>query len=430
MKKLIKKFQSPSGTIQPYDAIWVKEAKEKEAKEDKEYQQYISQPYFKTHKPISKEQWKKRKSKQLKGSGEIKQGSTNNKVVNGINQYFRELKYDLSQGNIPKGKYMLPAATLATLSISNIPGLFGSFILGSIGASAVDKISNILTGNTWAQNVQNLTGLDITPAEMSNPGGLLGGVKGFKVANNYTGQVKGRYQFANKKLAKYEDVINAVEDFGYKKIDKDYGYFGYWSGEPKRTIIGNLVQKDGGVVLSPGFPTTEIHLNPRFIGDMTSRTVIDHSPQPGLGIQAVKLIKALPKSTALTSSNEAVPIQTIISKAPYVTRLNYYLTGSTPKVYYSHNIEGYSTDIMELFNNKKLGEVTPSLTTRLDGTNTYGKTWGKYKKYFGTPKDNYVKFSDMTPEQVQAWNTEVAPKIGHYIDPDNRTSQQLILITK
>lgn len=36
----------------------------------------------------------------------------------------------------------------------------------------------------------------------------------------------------------------------------------------------------------------------------------------------------------------------------------------------------------------------------------------------------------MTPEQVDMWNNEVAPKLGVYIDPDLRTANQNIVIIK
>ena len=41
-----------------------------------------------------------------------------------------------------------------------------------------------------------------------------------------------------------------------------------------------------------------------------------------------------------------------------------------------------------------------------------------------------IFFKDMTEEQVEAWNREVAPQIGHYIDPKTRTADHRMLITK
>lgn len=44
------------------------------------------------------------------------------------------------------------------------------------------------------------------------------------------------------------------------------------------------------------------------------------------------------------------------------------------------------------------GIVTSSLTTRMKGTNTFGKSYNKYSKYFSTNNNGFVEFSDMTPE--------------------------------
>ena len=46
---------------------------------------------------------------------------------------------------------------------------------GAMGGGAVDLGSKAFTGKSWAENMHNLTGLDIEPATMTNPGMWVGG---------------------------------------------------------------------------------------------------------------------------------------------------------------------------------------------------------------------------------------------------------------
>ena len=130
--------------------------------------------------------------------GEIRAAENVNPVVNAINQYFRELKYRLNNNKVVTGKYTIPAALLAATGIAPFvtskaaattatAGLIG----GTAAGIAIDQISEKLTGKNWGENVSKLTGLDIEPASITNPGYLYGA----KVGNNYS--KLGRYTLNN-----------------------------------------------------------------------------------------------------------------------------------------------------------------------------------------------------------------------------------------
>ncbi|MGN0966404.1 MAG: hypothetical protein ACI4OP_02260 [Candidatus Coprovivens sp.] len=65
-------------------------------------------------------------------------------------------------------------------------------------------------------------------------------------------------------------------------------------------------------------------------------------------------------------------------------------------------MDGYSTDIIEILSKASQrgnGIITPSLTTKMKGTNFFGKSFDKYSKYFPKAgKDGFVEFSTMSPE--------------------------------
>lgn len=146
----------------------------------------------------------------------------------------------------------------------------------------------------------------------------------------------------------------------------------------------------------------------------------------------MRVIKNLPSKTVIASDGRARAIPQILKDQPLKDRVLYYLTGRSPKLP-TTSVDGYSTDIIEMLTNaskKGNGIVTPSLTTRMKGTNTFGKSYNKYSKYFSTNNNGFVEFSDMTPEQVEAWNTEVAPNLGVHIDPETRLADHLMYITK
>lgn len=248
--------------------------------------------------------------------------------------------------------------------------------------------------------------------------------KGITSGTRYTGQVASRYKFANQNLASADQIQQEIQKLNYIQNGKSF------QSKPMiKTISNGIVTRNGAITITPG-KTTELHLDPAAIGDLKTKTVLEIKPEPELSKEAIRLLKSLPQHTVLTSNSAAKAIPQIIPRHSLKTRVNYYLTGAIPKTT-KVPIDGYSTDIMQLFKYKGLGEVTPSLTTELEGFNIFGKNYSKFSKYFGYPdKNGYLKFSDMTPEQIESWNTEVAPIYGHYINPDTRTSEHLMLITK
>ena len=143
-------------------------------------------------------------------------------------------------------------------------------------------------------------------------------------------------------------------------------------------------------------------------------------------------MKNLQSKTVIASSEEARAIPQILKDQPLKDRALYYLTGRNPKLP-TTTVDGYSTDIMEILaraSKRGNGIVTPSLTTKIKGTNILGTSYSKYSKYFPNSNNEFANFSDMTPEQVKAWNTEVAPKLGVQIDPETRLADHLMYITK
>lgn len=253
-------------------------------------------------------------------------------------------------------------------------------------------------------------------------------------AIKYGAGVYNRYKFANTPLARVGKVTRV-----FRKHLPEVGYSGGKSfytepGAYSERIGENLVRTEGGVIARPGI-TTEMHFNPaatyKVEGD--ARTIISTTPRESSRRVGWAIMKNLPSKTVIASSEEARAIPQILKDQPLKDRALYYLTGRSPKLP-TTNVDGYSTDIMEMFANASKrgnGIVTPSLTTKMKGINIFGKSYNKYSKYF--PKsDNsgFVEFSEMTPEQVNAWNTEVAPTTGVYIDPITRLADQLMYITK
>ena len=208
--KLIPKYQNAPGPLVPsWQAQWVTEAKEREKREDQEYQQFISSPYYKIHQKPTKQQWRQIKQK-LQNRGTIKEAEKVSAPVRAINNYVREYKYDMSQGNVPKGKHSLPLLGLAATGI-------GSFLSAPItttaamaggwaGGKTLDSGMKLATGKSWAENMYDWTGLDKEPAEVTNPGMWVGGGVGIKGLN----------------LAKQRVLDSAYNNFtplGYKDTD-------------------------------------------------------------------------------------------------------------------------------------------------------------------------------------------------------------------
>lgn len=114
--------------------------------------------------------------------GTITQGKKVNPIIRGINNYFGELKYAINNGEIPTGKYTIPATIIAAYSLPVIgkaiitnplstAKTFGKSILGGVG---VDAALNATTGKDWGENIHDLTGLDKDVADYTNAGYFLG----------------------------------------------------------------------------------------------------------------------------------------------------------------------------------------------------------------------------------------------------------------
>lgn len=254
-----------------------------------------------------------------------------------------------------------------------------------------------------------------------------------KSAIKYGTKVVGRYMFANTKLAPVRKVNRVLQKYLPELCYSNGKRFYTEPGAYSEQIGENLFATKGGVAASPGI-TTEMHFNPastyKSEGDVI--TVISTTPRESSRRVGQAVLKHLPSKTVIASSDKARAIPQVLKDQPLKDRVLYYLTGRNPKLP-TTNVDGYSTDIMEILaraSKRNNGIVTPSLTTKIEGTNILGKSYNKYSKYFPESNKEFVKFSDMTPEQVKAWNTEVAPNLGVQIDPKTRLADHLIYITK
>ena len=99
--------------------------------------------------------------------------------VRKINNYVNKAKYKLSHGEPLGGEYTLPAIGLTALGVgaaTSAPlATATSIVGGAVGGKVTDKLSQLITGNTWAQNIFNVTGLVPEAAEITNPGYYIGG---------------------------------------------------------------------------------------------------------------------------------------------------------------------------------------------------------------------------------------------------------------
>ena len=122
--------------------------------------------------------------------GEVKPAEDVSTPVNAVNQYFRRLNYDLANNKVPSGWYTLPAIGLAATGIGaamSAPVTAAATMAGGwLGSKAVDGGMNLATGKSWAENMSDWTGLDATPAEMTNPGMWVGGTAPFVIRGSRT----------------------------------------------------------------------------------------------------------------------------------------------------------------------------------------------------------------------------------------------------
>lgn len=205
------KFQKPAGPLRPsetpsWQAEWVTEKKEKDKKEEQEYQKEMSQPYYSVHKKPTKDQWRKSKQKQSVVYPTDKVIAP----IKAINNYVGQAKYELANNKVPSGKYIYPAAILGGLTLGGIwqaPVTAAAAMAGGyVGNEAVNKGSEIITGKNWGENISELTGLAPEAAYLTNPGMWLG-------ANH------GAYLIGKARAAAY----NNISPMGYKDTELSNG---------------------------------------------------------------------------------------------------------------------------------------------------------------------------------------------------------------
>lgn len=191
--KIIPKFQNPSGPFPLpqknyiYGVVktpWGEARKQ----EDEEYNEYVSQPYFKIHQKPTKQQFRQQQRQRQQNRGEIRQHREVSAPVRAINNYIGEARYRAGNGTLLlKGKYTLPAIALASVAAPTMAAApvttIATMAGGYAGGKAVDFGTKIATGKTWAENVTDMTGLDPVAAEATNPGTLVGGGVGLKGLN-------------------------------------------------------------------------------------------------------------------------------------------------------------------------------------------------------------------------------------------------------
>lgn len=336
------------------------------------------------------------------------------------------------------------------LKSSNHQNLFNKIMIGA----AISENPSIMTASGWSQNKYGSWKQKRTK-ESDELAGNLGAISTLAETNpfnagsqfiikkavvpaiskgiQYSNNVVNRYNFAHTQLSKVKEIEKSLAQASLQagKINGQKYYV--QEGALANEVAPNLLAIDGGIIVKPGI-TTELHINPQVVyayeGEIPK--ILYTNPRPGANRMAYSILDKLPKGTVITSSSTARVAPQLIPKQSFGTRVRYYLTGKTPNIQPT-TIEGYSTDIMELLSSMgKKGKaiVQPSLTTRMSGVNSLGKSFSKYKKYFPKSNNEFMNFSEMTPEQVSAWNTEVAPLTNTYIDPITRTSPHFTLTTK
>lgn len=113
---------------------------------------------------------------------EINEGENTHPVINAINQYAREFKYDLKNNKVPSGKYTYPAVFVAGTGLGALFQAPTATIASGIGGTVGDLVWNqgtkAITGKSWEDKVHDWTGLDKNPAALTNPGAWIGSVYG------------------------------------------------------------------------------------------------------------------------------------------------------------------------------------------------------------------------------------------------------------
>ncbi len=280
--------------------------------------------------------------------------------------------------------------------------------------------------------------------------------------NNST--LSAKPHLAYEKFRKYQDAVqnrrqqlainyNTKPSFPYRRFEGDWAHeytsennVGYIANKPtfkQDPIPGGYIER-GGAVFGKPFSSRyndmktnpEFHLNPDV--SIINGRIVDSTPVgKRLLADAKTLTNAIGDNVPLSQNTFARTAAQLVQDYPTLfNRLRYIYTGVSPKPQKTVVVKGYSTDInptmYRLAKNNK-GFVTPSVTTRINGTNTVGETYKKFglKRYFGEPDNEAnVFFKDMTPEQLERWNAEQAETYDMYIDPKTRTAKQNVFVTQ
>lgn len=316
---------------------------------------------------------------------------------------------------------------------------FSNMMLGTMAASdpAVAQASGWTnTNGNWVQKrtpesnqlASNLS--EVAWMSPTHPGTFAIGMTANQ-AVKYGTNVYNRYKFANMPLAPVGKVTRVLRKYlPYTGHGGGKSY--YLETEVNEALQDGISTIEGGIVARPK-KTMELHFNPDVTMNSTTREILSRTPHPASKFVGMRIIRNVPSGTVIASSENARAIPQIIPQQPLKNRFWYYATGHTPKLE-TEVVNGYSTDIMDIFSRASQrgnGIITPSLTTKMKGTNIFGTSFDKYSKYFPkADKGGFVEFANMTPEQVNAWNAEMAPTTGMYIDPETRLADHLMYITK
>lgn len=158
--------------------------------EKEAYEADISQPYYQIHEKPTFEEWKQQNQTRWQNQATVRPAENVSAPVSAVNQYVRQFKHDMANGKVPKGKYTLPAAALASLGLAGFAAAPVTFIAGGAGAEVGGKIfdsgTKFVTGKSWADKVHDWTGLDTEAAAMTNPGMWVGGLAPFATRGSRT----------------------------------------------------------------------------------------------------------------------------------------------------------------------------------------------------------------------------------------------------
>lgn len=279
--------------------------------------------------------------------------------------------------------------TDAALEVASwIPGL-------DVGVDIYDTVKSI--------NTKDYIGAGIGLTSIFLPEALEKGIKGTR---RFVRDIVGRYKLANTYIDTKPFDTQGLKNNGFHQYNEDTWITARPVAKPlnKKDFpnLGDvgpnnlpLAQVNGQIAIKPKksrFGTNEIHFNPHTVYEYDPiqmklfNNVIASSNVPGQNRQFLSLLRSdskLPKGTVFSQKTEALSVPQVIQNQNYLNRLQYYILGKLPKDLNPEIVKGYSTDIMEqLATMDKHGylQSLPSVTTKINGTNIYGKNFdSRYK---------------------------------------------------